>query len=236
MRLWMLTGLAFAMSAGSAFAQSTITVIGDDGKVQTLEIPGAEVPEEQQAEPAPAPESAPQPAPKKKAPPKPPEPEELKDFIQPKQPAASKGQGQVVDSLPEESKPLEKAIEKAPENKSEKKTSKKSGKKSKKKKEQQAEVAPVPEAPKQAAPVIAPGTVITEELAASIALDRAPPSSSYKVAKRTFQGKDVFLVTFKTETGPFDVLVDSTTGEVILDKPVIKSQGAPKPGHLPPIQ
>lgn len=60
-----------------------------------------------------------------------------------------------------------------------------------------------------------PNAVITPELAKSIALDHAPPARSMEVAQRVYQGKPVFVVTFKTETGLFDVLVDAQTGKVV---------------------
>lgn len=81
---------------------------------------------------------------------------------------------------------------------------------------------------------IPPGTVINESLAASIAMDSAPPSSGYTVSRKSYQGADAFVVTFKTEDGPYDVLVDSASGKILLSAYVETHNPAPtKPGHLP---
>lgn len=69
------------------------------------------------------------------------------------------------------------------------------------------------------APVSVPeGTPVTEKLAKRIALEIAPPARDVKVYPRSFEGKDVYLVRFKTEDGFFDVLVDMLTGDIVATK------------------
>ncbi len=60
-----------------------------------------------------------------------------------------------------------------------------------------------------------PGTVVTADLAKSIALEYAPPARSMDAVERLYEGRKVFVVTFATETGPYDVLVDAQTGAVV---------------------
>ncbi|MCC7305275.1 MAG: PepSY domain-containing protein [Alphaproteobacteria bacterium] len=95
--------------------------------------------------------------------------------------------------------------------------------KPKKKKEKKAEKKPkTVYKPPQPAPerIVPPGTVITPELATSIALDHAPPVRDVKVVRRTYQGREVFVVTFKTEDGiSADTLIDAATGAVIPGPP-----------------
>lgn len=62
---------------------------------------------------------------------------------------------------------------------------------------------------------ILPSTTITADLAKAIALDHAPPARTMSVTRRTYEGKPVFVVTFKTESGPYDVLVDAASGAVL---------------------
>ncbi len=82
---------------------------------------------------------------------------------------------------------------------------------------------------------IPPGAEITEAMAANIAMDHAPASRGYTVARQTYKGRAVYTVTFKSEEGPYDVLVDAATGDVLLSAAVEgNAPSAPTaPGHLP---
>jgi hypothetical protein len=62
---------------------------------------------------------------------------------------------------------------------------------------------------------IPPGTEITKEMALSIALDFAPPARSVTVLPRTHNGTPVFVVSFRTDDGIEDFLIDRQTGEPI---------------------
>jgi uncharacterized membrane protein YkoI len=61
-----------------------------------------------------------------------------------------------------------------------------------------------------------PGTEISERQATSIAMDAAPASSGFTSSRQTYQGKPVYVVTFKTDEGPYDVLVDAASGAVVV--------------------
>lgn len=61
-----------------------------------------------------------------------------------------------------------------------------------------------------------PGRIITKEIATQIALENAPPARSMMVVKRTFNGRLVWVVTFRTDAGTRDVLVDAETGEIVV--------------------
>ena len=75
---------------------------------------------------------------------------------------------------------------------------------------------PVPEKP-----IIPPHPreikVISQNTAIGIALDKAPPSKDFKVFAQEYKGKPAYSVMFRTEDGPYEVLVDAVTGR-ILDK------------------
>ena len=120
---------------------------------------------------------------------------------------------------PAAKKPVEKKV--SPKKESTQKTSakKSSDKKYSNKK-------PAPQKPKSEAKIlkdvpppepriVPPGTVITPELAKSLALDYAPPARTTQVTRRVFEGRPVFVVTFMTETGAYDVLVDSESGRIV---------------------
>jgi uncharacterized membrane protein YkoI len=72
-------------------------------------------------------------------------------------------------------------------------------------------VTPQPEAVPQ-------DVIVTEKLAKRIALKIAPPAKDMTVLYRTYEGKNVYLVRFKTEEGLFDVLVDMITGDILATK------------------
>jgi uncharacterized membrane protein YkoI len=58
--------------------------------------------------------------------------------------------------------------------------------------------------------------MIDSDTALRIALEYAPPARSFTVHEgRQYQGKSVYQVTFKTENGAHDVLIDSTNGDVL---------------------
>lgn len=85
----------------------------------------------------------------------------------------------------------------------------------------QASVAPAPKIipPKPVAALsVPPGQEVTRELALAIALPHAPPARSVNVVQRTYEGKLVYLVQFKTDSGDRDVLVDARNGDVVLVK------------------
>lgn len=59
------------------------------------------------------------------------------------------------------------------------------------------------------------GHAVTSDAALRIALEVAPPARSFEVSRRIYQDRPVFQVTFKTEGGFHDVLVDAQTGEIL---------------------
>lgn len=59
------------------------------------------------------------------------------------------------------------------------------------------------------------GHAITSDAALRLALEVAPPARSFEVSRRVYQDRPVFQVTFKTENGLHDVLVDAETGEIL---------------------
>jgi uncharacterized membrane protein YkoI len=90
---------------------------------------------------------------------------------------------------------------------------------------------PTQRAVKQSLP---PGTEISERQATSIAMDAAPASSGFTSSRQTYQGKPVYVVTFKTDEGPYDVLVDAASGAVVVSAYVETHERKPTaPGHLP---
>lgn len=59
------------------------------------------------------------------------------------------------------------------------------------------------------------GAKIDKDAALRIALEIAPPARRFLVSRRTYQDRPVFQVTFFTENGPHDILIDSETGEIL---------------------
>lgn len=60
------------------------------------------------------------------------------------------------------------------------------------------------------------GVVITKDVALRIALEVAPPSRSFTVLDgRDYKGTTVYQVSFKTENGMHDVLVDAQNGKIL---------------------
>ena len=58
--------------------------------------------------------------------------------------------------------------------------------------------------------------VITKDIATRVALEVAPPSKSFTVFEgRQYKDRIVYQVTFKTDSGLHDVLVDSQTGDIL---------------------
>lgn len=81
---------------------------------------------------------------------------------------------------------------------------------------------------------LAPGEEISERQATSIAFDAAPASSGFTSSRQTYKGRPVYVVTFKTDEGPYDVLVDAASGEVVISAYVeTHEQKSTQPGHLP---
>lgn len=70
-------------------------------------------------------------------------------------------------------------------------------------------------------PIIPPSPrdirVISQNTAIGIALDHAPPAKDFKVFANEHKGKPAYSVMFRTDDGPYEVLVDAVTGR-ILDK------------------
>ncbi len=69
-------------------------------------------------------------------------------------------------------------------------------------------VAPPPESAQAAG-------VIGKNRAVAIALSHAPPASNYKVAGRMEGDRRVYAVTFRTEKGAHEVLVDAESGDIL---------------------
>ncbi len=63
--------------------------------------------------------------------------------------------------------------------------------------------------------VAKPQGPVTAAVATRIALEVAPPARGYEVTQRTYKDRPAFMVTFKTENGPHDILVDAQTGELL---------------------
>lgn len=74
-----------------------------------------------------------------------------------------------------------------------------------------------------AAPV--PGTV-SADLAANIALDAAPPSQGFQVHEDSYKSRHVFAVVFATDSGPYEILVDSANGDIVYRGQVADSRSA----------
>lgn len=177
------------MCASAAFAQGKIVVKNPDGSTQELELP--EYAPKQPVEPA---------KPKVqvfKAPEKP-------SLLKPEQPRpdAPKPAVEKAAAAPK-AKPVTPPKPKRPAAAS--------------------NVPPKPESPgrvvKTPQPMDIPeGQPITEKLAKRIALRIAPPARDINVYPRTFEGKDVYLVRFKTDEGFYDVLVDMLSGDILATK------------------
>jgi len=58
-------------------------------------------------------------------------------------------------------------------------------------------------------------TPITPEIAKRMAIEIAPPSRSVEVYRRTYQDRPVYQVTFKTDRGFHDILIDAENGEIL---------------------
>lgn len=195
------------VAASPAFAQNTITVIQEDGSKVTIELedPGYVLPgEELQPQPAPAPAPIP----------------EQKPDVVPE--VATQPYVDEIVAPTGEDKPALKVIKEIPK------------KKESKKEKQKHPTPPRPPQQKAVQQDLPPGAEITERMATSIAFDHAPPSSDFSTVRQQYQGKDVYVVTFQTENGPFDVLVDTMTGAVLVAAYVETHQTQPTPpGHLP---
>lgn len=218
--------LILAFSAAPAFAAddaNTITVIQEDGKRVTVEmdnpdalLPGRDTPPpaRKQAEPPPVPVDPVEAVPLDV------KPVEAKPYVD--EIVAPEGRAEPVESAPAPAPVKEKKASKA----------KKSGKKKK--------TPPVPPRPPVQKQIRdAEGEVlvreISERMAASIALETAPASTGFTSSRQSYKGLDVYVVTFKTPDGPYDVLVDVVTGDVVVQGYVENEPAVipTKPGHLP---
>jgi hypothetical protein len=205
------TLLSFAAGPVALAQDNTITVIGDDGKKVTIELedPDYVLP----GEPPPAPQ------------PPPSEPEPVPEQEVESVPAVEAAP--FVDEIvaPEGKRPAP-APEPAP-----KET--KSEKPAKKEKLKHPKPPPVPQQ-KAVQQQLEPGREISERMASSIAFDRAPPSSDFTTTRQSYEGKPVYVVTFATESGPYDVVVEAATGAIVAEGYVeTHVETAPAPGHLP---
>ncbi len=72
-----------------------------------------------------------------------------------------------------------------------------------------------PYAESQSGEPVEEGTVITKKIATAIALEIAPPSRSLIVQNRVMNERPVYAVIFKTEDGPYEILVDGLSGKVL---------------------
>ena len=77
--------------------------------------------------------------------------------------------------------------------------------------------------------VMTQDTVITKEKALYIALGEAPPSRDVQVMERD----GAYSVIFKTEDGPYEVLIDASNGVVQRSGLIEQTAPVTKPGHLP---
>lgn len=75
--------------------------------------------------------------------------------------------------------------------------------------------AAAPNGDEDEAPAYVAGQPVDADRALRLALDVAPPSRGYEVIRRTYQDRPVFQVTFRTEDGLHDVLVDAETGDIL---------------------
>lgn len=211
MRRLIFTAAVLVFLAVPAGAQSdSIRVIDEDGSVQEVKIPKRPA-AKATAEPAPARKIAPESAAR-------PEPEQ-----KPQAAASSVATGPVEFDLPRPKSPLVEKLKPAEPETRKTPVSR-----------------PVPSAPVDAnmplpprkgqplgrdypweywpepgAPEIPPGRQVSRDLALAIALENAPPARSVHVLPRTHEGKPVFVVRFKTENGPHDVIIDRRSGEII---------------------
>jgi outer membrane biosynthesis protein TonB len=62
---------------------------------------------------------------------------------------------------------------------------------------------------------IAPGQPVTDANAFELALKVAPPSRGYTIERVRYKDRPVVWITFKTEQGPHDIVVDAETGTLM---------------------
>ena len=63
------------------------------------------------------------------------------------------------------------------------------------------------------------GGVIPQNRAVAIAIDRAPPARDFDVFRRMHGDRRVYAVVFRTDSGPYEVLVDAQSGDVVGQPP-----------------
>lgn len=242
--------LVFALSlvaATPAYAAdaNSITVIKEDGTKIVVPLDSPE-PAASGTKPAPVVRPVAKPAPAKE------------DIIQPKpyvdeivapqkQPASENPpeKDEASKAATEETvkkEPVKKAAPAAESKENPKKSEKKAKAEKSKSKKAQAKSDPKKETEKTVTAAPGPtdikrapnGAPVSEEEAIAIALPHAPPSKGYDLTYNIYQGARVYVITFKTEEGPYDVIVNAGTGAVMLSAPVNAAPMQPKPGHLPP--
>lgn len=61
------------------------------------------------------------------------------------------------------------------------------------------------------------GRAIPENLAVAVAIEHAPPARDFAVLRRMYNNIPVYAVMFKTENGPYAILVDARSGKVVVE-------------------
>lgn len=199
--------------------ENTITIIHEDGSQDVIQLGGKKAPA-----PAPAPKSAPRVEVETKPAPQPvTEVAPVPEAVPAQEPVAAEPIMPKVERIAE---PVSKPVPKKEEKKAAPvKSVQKTG-------------------PQKAAPrdplafvplrkphrrVITQDTVITKEKALYIALGEAPPSRDVQVMERD----GAYSVIFKTEDGPYEVLIDASNGVVQRSGLIEQTAPVTKPGHLP---
>lgn len=214
MRSLLLFTTIIAMSS-PAWAQSTITVVGDDGKTTTVEI-------EPPMMPAP---SAAAPASPKVTQDAPPEKPQSAPAVRPsKKPAAPAQAAQAKTPPKKPAAPAPKAAKKTPSKTDKTKSAHKAPPQKPAQKTAQKKQ-PVPESAPKSASAPSPaadaprlqrlGEAMSPDDAIRIALDAAPPSRSVHATPVNHNGLHTYQVVFKTEDGDRSIFVDRETGKIV---------------------
>lgn len=66
-----------------------------------------------------------------------------------------------------------------------------------------------------AAKKVTPSGPVTKEQALAIAVEKAPPASGMMAVPRVIDGQPVYVVKFRTENGPLEIVVDQATGAIL---------------------
>ncbi|MCB1533037.1 MAG: PepSY domain-containing protein [Alphaproteobacteria bacterium] len=220
--------------------ENVIRVIGDDGSVQEIELPIKEnkavqrLPEEpkpqpRQAAPAPQPQTPPEPT----LPPipalpelRPQMPQELKAIVTPKPAPVMEKQEEAAPPVaepPAASAPQQETVEWQQDERAGIAMITPSRKPPVPAVFTQPKPAPLsPVASPQASPApakistpVKPSGPLTKEQAVAIAMEKAPPARRVMAVPAVHNGRSVYAVTFSTESGPVNIMVDSNTGDIV---------------------